>query len=229
MSKTIIICGYGPGISDAVAREFGAKGFSVALAARTAERVEAGARALAQSGVTAAAFPCDLGDPAAVRKLVADTREQLGPVTVIHWNAYAGLAGDLTSCEIDDLRTVFDVGIHGLVVAVQEALPDLKSQEGAAVLVTGGGFALYDDDIDSMVVQYSTRGLSLAKAAQHKLVGVLSRKLGEDGIFVGEVMVLGMVKGTAFDSGDATIDPADIAARFWSLYESRSETSISIR
>ena len=31
MSKTIVIVGYGPGVSSAVARKFGAAGFSVAL------------------------------------------------------------------------------------------------------------------------------------------------------------------------------------------------------
>jgi NAD(P)-dependent dehydrogenase (short-subunit alcohol dehydrogenase family) len=38
MSKTILIAGYGPGISDAVARKFGAEGFAVALAARNEAR-----------------------------------------------------------------------------------------------------------------------------------------------------------------------------------------------
>ncbi len=31
MTKTILVCGHGPGISDAVARKFGAEGFSVAF------------------------------------------------------------------------------------------------------------------------------------------------------------------------------------------------------
>ena len=30
MAKTIVVCGYGPGVSDAVARKFGSEGFSVA-------------------------------------------------------------------------------------------------------------------------------------------------------------------------------------------------------
>jgi NADP-dependent 3-hydroxy acid dehydrogenase YdfG len=37
MTKTILIGGYGPGISNAVAERFGAEGFSVALAARNAD------------------------------------------------------------------------------------------------------------------------------------------------------------------------------------------------
>ena len=43
MSKTIVVVGFGPGISNAVAEKFGAEGFSVALVARSQERLDAGA------------------------------------------------------------------------------------------------------------------------------------------------------------------------------------------
>jgi NADP-dependent 3-hydroxy acid dehydrogenase YdfG len=226
MASTIVVCGYGPGISDAVARKFGAEGFNVALVARSAERVAKGATALADNGVKAQGFACDLGDADAVAKLIADVRSALGPVTVIHYNAYAGVAGDLLSCDVSDLRKVFDVGVTGLVVALQASLPDMKGQDGSAVLITGGGFAYYDDKVDHMVVQFNAAGLALAKAAQHKLAGVLSKRLASDGVFVGEVVVLGMVKGTAFDSGQASLEPDDIAAKFWELYQTRTESSV---
>src|SRR5712664_4937441 len=44
--KTIIIGGFGPGISTAVAEQFGSNGFSLALIGRNAERVAAGAKEL---------------------------------------------------------------------------------------------------------------------------------------------------------------------------------------
>ncbi len=40
MQKTIIVCGHGPGISNAVANKFGAKGFQVALVARSADKLD---------------------------------------------------------------------------------------------------------------------------------------------------------------------------------------------
>lgn len=227
MSKTILICGHGPGISDAVARKFGAEGFSVALAARSADKLAAAAAALEAAGVKAAAFPTDLGDPEAVKALVASARAKLGPIAVIHWNAYAGVAGDLLSAGADEVRKPFDVAVGGLVAAVQAALPDLKAQPNAAVLVTGGGFAFYDAKVDAMATQWNAMGLAVSKAAQHKLVGLLGEKLKADGIYVGEVVVLGLVKGTAFDHGNATLEPSAIAAKFWELYGSRSERSVN--
>jgi NADP-dependent 3-hydroxy acid dehydrogenase YdfG len=224
MSKTILVCGHGPGISDAVARRFGKEGFSVAIAARNAERLSAAAAALESSGVRAAAFPVDLGDPAAVKALVESVRAKLGPITVVHWNAYAGVAGDLLTADVAALRTVLDVGVVGLVAAVQAALPDLKQQQGA-VLVTGGGFAFYDPKVDAMATQWNSMGLAVAKAAQHKLSGLLSAKLHGEGIYVGELVVLGLVKGTAFDSGSATLEPSAIAAKFWDMYVARAEAT----
>ena len=78
MSKTIIICGYGPGSSRAVAEKFGAAGFQVALVSRTADELAAGVSALAAKGIKAAAFRADLGDPAAVREMVKTVRATLG-------------------------------------------------------------------------------------------------------------------------------------------------------
>lgn len=224
-NKTILIGGYGPGISSAVARRFGREGWQAALVGRTAERLEAGVAALAKDGITAKAFACDLGDPAAVKQLVGRVREGLGPVTAIHWNAYAGLAGDLTTCDLDDFRTVLDVGVVGTVAAVQAALPDLREQDDAAVLITGGGFAYYADEVDGMIAQYGAMGLGVAKAAQHKLTGVLHHKLRADGIYVGSIVVTGAVAGTAFAQGRDGLDPDAIGDAFWQLYQDRTDVT----
>ncbi len=221
MARTLVVCGYGPGISSALARRFGAEGFQVALVARNEARLSAGAAALREAGVTARAFPCDLGDAAAVTQLIADVRAQLGPVTTIHWNAYAPTAGDLMTASPAELRTCFDVGVVGALAAVQAARADLASQDDAAVLITGGGFAFYNEHVDKMIVQWNTMGLGLIKAAQHKLTHLLHHKLKPDGIFVGSIVVLGLVKGSAFDQRGDGLDPAAIAESFWSLYTER--------
>ena len=221
MARTIVVCGYGPGISSAVARKFGEEGFQVALVARNQARLDAGAAALREAGVTAKAFACDLGDATAVSQLIADVRAQLGPVTAIHWNAYAPLAGDLMTASPAELRTCFDVGVIGALAAVQAARADLTSQDDAALLITGGGFAFYNEQVDQMIVQWNTMGLGLIKAAQHKLTHLLHHKLKADGIFVGSVVVLGLVKGSAFDQGGTGLEPTAIAESFWSLYRER--------
>jgi hypothetical protein len=78
-----------------------------------------------------------------------------------------------------------------------------------------------------MAVQWNAMGVAVSKAAQHKLVGLLHQKLKGEGVYVGEVVVLGQVKGTAFDSGQATLDPSDIADRFWQIYQGRTEIYVN--
>lgn len=226
MSKTIIVCGYGPGISDAVARKFGAEGYNVALVARSADKLAAAVAALEAKGIKAAAFATDLGDPDAVSAMVAKVREKFGAITTIHYNAYTGGDGDITKSTAAGLRRSFDVSVTGLVTAVQSAHGDLKENKGS-VLVTGGGFCFYNPAVDAMISQFNAADLALGKAAQHKLVGILGDKLKADGIYVGEVVVMGMVKGTAFDYGNATLSADDIAAKFWALDGARDTLTVN--
>ncbi|HTX39071.1 MAG TPA: SDR family NAD(P)-dependent oxidoreductase [Bryobacteraceae bacterium] len=227
MPKTIIVCGHGPGISDAVANQFGAEGFQVALVARSAGKLAKACEALRTRGVPAAAFPADLSDPDAARGLVRRVTAQFGPVTAIHWNAYANTAGDLLTADAAALRTGFDVSVTSLVSTVQEALADLKAAKGA-VLVTNGGMALFDPQIDAMAVQWNTMGLAIANAAKHKLVGLLSERLRADEITVGEVVILGIVKGTLWDTGNATVDSRTVADTFWEIYSQRQSRVVTL-
>src|SRR5580698_9883138 len=95
MTKTIIVGGFGPGISTAVAERFGKEGFAVALVGRNAERLAAGLTALAAKSVRAQAFQADLAKPDDIRAMVAKVQAALGPISVLQWTAYTGGAGDL--------------------------------------------------------------------------------------------------------------------------------------
>jgi NAD(P)-dependent dehydrogenase (short-subunit alcohol dehydrogenase family) len=228
MSKTIVVVGFGPGISTAVAEKFGAEGYSVALIARNEARLSEGVKALAAKGVTAAAFPADAGDPASIAAALGKARAQLGPVTVLHWNAYSGgEVGDLMVADPAVVGRVFDVAVVGLLAAVQAARADLKSEAGA-VLVTNGAFGETSPQVDALATHMKAMGVAVANAAKYKLVGLLVQALKDDGVYVGEVMVAGAVKGTAFASGGDGIDPSRISTKFWELYQARGEVRARI-
>lgn len=223
MGKTILVIGFGPGISTAIAEKFGSSGLSVALVARGEEKLAAGVNALRGKGITASACPADAGDPAAVRAAVDEARATLGPIAAIHWNASGGAAvGDLLSADAAAIRSVFDVSVIGLLAAVQQALPDLRDSKGA-VLITNGAFGEINAQMDELAVSSRAMGLALSNAAKDKLAGLLAQRLKGEGVYVGEVMVAGTVKGTAWDRGNASIESTAIAKKFWDLYQSRSE------
>ena len=72
-------------------------------------------------------------------------------------------------------------------------------------------------------------GLAVANAAKHKLAGLLAERLPPDGVYVGEVIVAGLVKGTASDRGNATIASSIVADKFWELYTKREAVSALVR
>jgi NAD(P)-dependent dehydrogenase (short-subunit alcohol dehydrogenase family) len=234
MKRTILVCGHGPGISDAVARRFGREDFAVAIVARNGERLDASAAALNAAGITAKPFVCDLGDTSAVRTLVQDVRASLGPIGVLHWNAYLlKEAPDLLTASSDELRRTVDVTLHGFIAAVQEAAPDLQAQKGA-LLVTAGALALQTPRADVAAVHLRMMGLSVAKSAQYKATALLRTRLAPD-VYVGEVIIRGIVAGTphgdfaaAIPPGIQTIEPADVAEQFWRLSQSRTEPSVML-
>ena len=82
--RTIAVLGAGPGLGGAVARRFGAEGYSVALMARRPEQLRQMAEELRAQGITASAFPVDLTDLDAMRAALAGAEQQLGPIDVLY-------------------------------------------------------------------------------------------------------------------------------------------------
>ena len=52
---------------------------------------------------------------------------------------------------------------------------------------------------------------------------MLAQRLKGEGVYVGEVMVAGTIKGTPWDKGNANLDASTIASKFWELYQARAE------
>lgn len=227
MKKIIVIAGFGPAISSAVAHRFGKDGFAVAIVGRNQSRLNDGVKTLAAAGIEAQAFVADLSSADAARQVVARVKKEMGSVHVLHWNAYSAGAGDLTTTDPNELLPVLAIATGNLVAAIQEALADLRAN-GGSVLVTNGGFGLLDPAVDQMGADNNAMGLSIANAAKEKLVRLLHYKLEPQGVYVGEVMVTGLVKGSAYDQGHATLDPAVIAEGFWQLHQERKNLSVTL-
>lgn len=226
MAKTIIVFGYGPGISDGVAHKFGKEGFNVALVGRTQSKLDAGVKELEAKGVKAKAFTADLNDVAAVKSVVGKVREAFGPISAIEWTAYQIAAGDLLTASATDIASALGIATSSLVAAVQASLADLEAEKGA-VLVTNGGFGLHDPNIDGMLVQYKSAGMGIANAAKRKVVGVLHAQLKDRGVYVAEVLIQGIVKGTAWDDGKnpKVLEPAAIGDHYFKIFGDRKDWS----
>lgn len=229
MSKTIVVVGFGPGISTGVAETFGARGFNVALVGRSKDRLDAGVAALKAKGINAGSFVADASNPAAVTAMIAEVRSAFGPISAIQWNAYgSGQGGDLLTASTDEIGGIFDVAVSGLLAAVQAALPDLKANEGA-VLVTNGAFGDLDSQVDHYAVASKNMALAVANAAKHKLVRLLAARLKGEGVYVGEVMIAGSIKGTAWAEGNPNaIEQSRVGDAFYTLYDKRADAHVRL-
>ena len=76
--------------------------------------------------------------------------------------------------------------------------------------------------MDEYATSLKTMGVALANAAKYKLVGLLAQRLKDDGVYVGEVMIAGTIKGTVWADANS-IEPSTVADRFWELYQARDE------
>ena len=230
MSKTIVIVGYGPGISTGVAEAFGAQGFNIALVGRSQDRLDAGVAALKGQNITAAAFAADAGDTAAITAAIGRVRDHFGSITAIHWNAYgSGDTGDLLTADPTAITHIFDVAINGLIATVAAALPDLKAAGDGAVLITNGAFGDLDPMVDGYAVTSKNMGPALANAAKRKLTGLLVQRLKPEGVFVGEVVIAGAIKGTIWAANRPTaIEPATVGATFLKLFQDRTENHVRL-
>jgi NAD(P)-dependent dehydrogenase (short-subunit alcohol dehydrogenase family) len=224
----LLVVGYGPGNSHALARRFGAEGWAIALVGRTRERLADGARRLTDEGIAAHAFPGDASDPASIRSTIDRVREQLGAITAVAFTAYRPVVlADVLTAAPETIEEVFDIGVSGLLAVVQATVDDLRAAEGASVLVLNGALGIHDAAIDGFAITIGGDGVALESAAKSKLVGLLAERLRPAGVYVGELVINGSIKGSPYASATA-IDPADVAQRLWDMAAVRTEVRTHI-
>lgn len=191
---------------------------------RSLERVLAAAADLEATGTHAAGYQADASDPDALRSVLKVIQNDLGRASTVWWTAARhGNVKDVLSTQPELVESAFDIGITGLLTSVQTVLDDLKATEGASVLVANGGLGEDISEADKIARLVSNDGLALEKPAKSKLVGLLAERLRECDIYVGEVMIVRAVAGTA-TPGPAVIQPERIAEKFWSLSQTRDTT-----
>ncbi len=133
--KVVLITGASSGIGLATARLFAQKGAKLALAARSAEKLEQLARELPE----AIAVPTDMRDEAAVRRMVAQTQEHYKRIDVLINNAGQGLNVPIEKVNVDTYRSIFELNVVSVIVAMQEVVPIMRVQGGGVIINISSG------------------------------------------------------------------------------------------
>ena len=139
-NKIAIVTGAGTGIGKSVALALLREGYSVALAGRRKEPLEAVAAEAKSPGSRALVVPTDVGDPVSVRALFAKTKDVFGRLDLLFNNAGIGApAVPLEDLTYEQWKAVVDINLTGAFLCTQEAFKIMKSQtpRGGRVINNG--------------------------------------------------------------------------------------------
>lgn len=214
--KTMIVIGAGKGNGNAIAREFASHDFRVVLMARNREHLEEYKKEFESEGIETYIHTMDAAKPETVVSAIKDTVKDLGTPDVLVYNV--GITEPDGDRRIDSKLLLERYQIDcasGWDAAMTVATDEFAAKKGA-ILFTGGGFAKTFQPIPVL------KPLCIDKAAQNAMNIVLHYELEPKGIFVGSVLVSGVVQ-----PGHPKYDPALVAKQFWKMYTERREFEVA--
>jgi NAD(P)-dependent dehydrogenase (short-subunit alcohol dehydrogenase family) len=128
--KVAIVTGAGTGIGKQATLSLLHEGYSVVLAGRRRELLDATVLENKSSGSRTLVVPADVVDPASVKALFAKTKETFGRLDLLFNNAGVGAPGiPLEDLTYEQWKTVVDINLTGAFLCTQEAFRIMKSQD----------------------------------------------------------------------------------------------------
>jgi uncharacterized protein len=199
---TALVTGASSGIGAALARELVAAGARVALVARRDDLLAALAASLPAG--SAAAFRCDVRDPAAIAACVASVAERLGPVDLLVNNAGVGRYLSFLETPPDDVAAVFETNLHAVLNFTRAVLPGMLARRRGHVV-----------NVASIAGRIGSRNHSIYCASKFALAGFsesLVYELEDTGVGV-TLVNPGIIDTPFFDHASFASFPTHARAR----------------
>ena len=128
--KIAIVTGASDGIGREIAIKLAARGARVVLAARSDDKIAALAGELEGS----LAVHTDMADEAQIHNLIDRTVEVFGRIDLLVNNAGQGMYSPVEKTVIDDYRKIINLNVIGTLLAMQFAIPHMRTQGGGMIL-----------------------------------------------------------------------------------------------
>lgn len=177
--KVAIVTGSSRGIGRAIATALAEAGCRVVISSRKQEACDtvAGAINAACGAERAIAIAASIASKEALRTLVEEARERLGPVGILVCNAASNpYYGPMEGIGDEAFRKILDNNILSSHWLAQMVAPDMKKN--------GGGSIVLVSSIGGFFGSATIGAYNLSKAADFQLVRNLAVELGEYGIRV---------------------------------------------
>lgn len=137
MAKVAVITGAGTGVGRATAIALAADGFTLVLAGRRPEPLDAVAAELGEGHLV---VPTDVADPESVERLFATVEERFGHIDLLFNNAGIGApAVPLEELTLERWRRVVDTNLTGAFLCAQRAIALMKRQSPSGGRIINNG------------------------------------------------------------------------------------------
>jgi NAD(P)-dependent dehydrogenase (short-subunit alcohol dehydrogenase family) len=210
LAKVAIVTGGGSGIGRAVALALAKEGYSVVVAGRRKDALDATIAEGSNLGGRMLAVGADVADPASVRSLFAKTKETFGRLDLLFNNAGSGApAIPLEDLTYEQWKAVVDTNLTGAFLCTQEAIKLMKSQQ------PGGGRVINNGSISAHAPRPNSAPYTATKHAITGLTKSTSLDCRKYDIACGQIdignaatdMTRPMAEGIAQASGSVQVEP----------------------
>jgi NAD(P)-dependent dehydrogenase (short-subunit alcohol dehydrogenase family) len=216
VNRIALVTGAGSGIGRASAIALAEAGFTVVLAGRRREPLEAAA---AEAGHEAVALTCDVRDPESVAALFAEIDTRFGRLDVLFNNAGMGAPNAvLEDITLEQWAAVVETNLTGAFLCTQEAFRLMKRQSPR------GGRIINNGSLSAMVPRPRSAPYTATKHAITGLTKSTSLDGREHDIACGQIdsgnaatemakrmSTTGAPQADGTVAREPTIDPADVA------------------
>ena len=135
--KVALVTGAGSGIGKATAKLFGYAGARVAVLTRSAEEAEKTCAEIRRASGEALGLAVDISDAVAMRRGMQSIEDTWGRLDIVVANAGVnGLWAPIEEIGEDDWAQVMDINLKGTFLTIKHAVPLLKRNGGAVVIVS---------------------------------------------------------------------------------------------
>ena len=216
--KFALVTGAGAGIGRAASVALAKAGWHVALAGRRSQPLEETAAEIAPTGRRTLVFPCDIGDPQAVKDLFAKIAGTFGRLDLLFNNAGAGApAVPMEELTYVQWKAVVDVNLTGAFLCAQGAISMMKGQtpKGGRIINNGSisAHAPRPNSAPYTATKHAITGLtkSIALDARQHDIACGQIDIGNALTDMARKMTIGVPQADGRIAIEPTIDVAEIA------------------
>ncbi|MGA4848731.1 SDR family NAD(P)-dependent oxidoreductase [Streptomyces sp. G5(2025)] len=174
--RTALVTGGGSGLGRAIARAFAAEGANVVVAGRTEAPLKETVALIEATGGTALAVTADVSRSADITALLTATVDRFGSLDVAVNNAGVLRAGPFTELAEEDWRTMLDINVTGVLLALQAEIKQMRTQAAGGAIVNIASNVGAHHSVPGATAYGATKAavtaLSRAAAAEHIRDGV---------------------------------------------------------